>query len=88
MHSGIIVVLSPIFLDWNESVIPWNLSMAVIGGWVMWTTRDVWPRTVVQRGWAIAWLTLPSGFFVGWMDHGFSGVLYSGFASTWADHEE
>ena len=51
--------------------------MAVIGGWVMWTTRDVWPRTVIQRGWAIAWLTLPSGFFVGWMDHGFSGVLYS-----------
>lgn len=77
MHSGIIVVLSPIFLDWNESVIPWNLSMAVIGGWVMWTTREVWPRTVIQRGWAIAWLTLPLGFFVGWMDHGFSGVLYS-----------
>ena len=51
--------------------------MAVIGGWVMWTTRDVWPRTVIQRGWAIAWLTLPLGFFVGWMDHGFSGVLYS-----------
>ena len=77
MHLGIIVSLSPWVLNWNESVLPWNLAMAAIGGWVMWTTTQVWPKRAVQRAIAVAWMVLPLGFFVGWMDHGFSGVLYS-----------
>ena len=77
MHVGIIVSLSPWILNWNESVLPWNLAMAVIGGWVMWTSTDLWPKTNVQCAIAVAWMVLPMGFFVGWMDHGFSGVLYS-----------
>jgi len=77
MHLGIMLMLSPIGLDWNVSVQPWNATMALIGGWVMWTTADAWPKTTFQRGVGIVWLVLPIGFFVGWVDHGFSGVLYS-----------
>jgi hypothetical protein len=77
MHLGIILMLSPIALDWNESVLPWNACMALIGGWVMWTTAEAWPKTTAQRGLAFGWLVLPLGFFVGWVDHGFCGVLYS-----------
>lgn len=77
MHLGIMLMLSPIALDWNESVQPWNATMAVIGGWVMWTTAEAWPQTWFQRGLGVAWLVVPLGFFVGWVDHGFCGVLYS-----------
>lgn len=77
MHLGIMLMLSPIALDWNDSVQPWNATMAVIGGWVMWTTTDAWPRGWFQRVVGVAWLLAPLGFFVGWVDHGFCGVLYS-----------
>jgi len=77
MHLGIMLMLSPIALDWNESVLPWNASMALIGGWVMWTTVEPWPKTKIQRFIGVAWLVFPLGFFVGWVDHGFCGVLYS-----------
>ncbi|MCC9658556.1 hypothetical protein LOC70_22345 [Rhodopirellula sp. JC737] len=78
MHLGIAFTISPLLVDWNESVLPWNLSVAVIGTWVMWTTKSWRP----EFGWE--WLVFsfacfaPAGFFVGWLDHGFSGVLYSG----------
>lgn len=77
MHLGIMLMLSPIALDWNASVLPWNATMALIGGWVMWTTAEAWPKVGIQRVIGVAWLVFPAGFFVGWVDHGFCGVLYS-----------
>lgn len=77
MHLGIMLMLSPLALNWNESVLPWNAAMALIGGWVMWTTLDAWPKRTSQRAIAVGWLVVPLGFFVGWVDHGFCGVLYS-----------
>ena len=77
MHLGIMLMLSPIALDWNASVLPWNGTMILIGGWVLWTTADAWPKTAIQRAVGVVWLVFPLGFFVGWVDHGFCGVLYS-----------
>jgi hypothetical protein len=77
LHLGIVLTLSPLMLDWNASVIPWNLAMAAIASWVMWTTVTVIPQGRWQWATAMAWLLCPLGFFVGWLDHGFSGVLYS-----------
>ncbi len=77
MHLGIMLMLSPIGLDWNASVLPWNATMALIGGWIMWTTVDAWPKTAIQRSVGVVWLVFPLGFFIGWVDHGFCGVLYS-----------
>ena len=51
--------------------------MVLIGGWVMWTTTDAWPKSAIQRAVVVVWLVFPLGFFVGWVDHGFCGVLYS-----------
>jgi hypothetical protein len=77
MHLGIMLTLSPICLDWNASVQPWNATMALIGGWVMWTTAEALPKTAIQRSVALVWMVFPLGFFIGWVDHGFCGVLYS-----------
>jgi len=83
MHLGIILMLSPLALDWNASVIPWNLAMAIVGSAVMWWAgkRSAADRSPGARrlelAVAVAWIIAPLGFFVGWIDHGFAGVLYS-----------
>ncbi|MFG0264378.1 MAG: hypothetical protein ACF8AM_04395, partial [Rhodopirellula sp. JB055] len=78
MHLGIALVISPLVLDWNESVLPWNLSVAVIGSWVTLTTGAWWPVRGWERALAAFALVYPVGFYVGCVDHGFAGVLYSG----------
>jgi hypothetical protein len=77
MHVGIIVYLSPWFADWNMSVIPWNAATAVVGGWVLWHSPPGLPRIAWERGLAAALTVLPAGFYLGWIDHGVAGVLYS-----------
>jgi hypothetical protein len=77
MHIGIALTISPLLLNWNESVLPWNLSAAVIGAWVMWKTVGWLPTLRWETAFCFAWLFAPLGFYVGWIDHGFSGVLYS-----------
>ncbi len=75
IHLGIVVFL--LMIDWNPSVIPWNLSMAATGCWVMWHTKDWRPTHLWEVAVCIAWLVTPIGFFTGWVDHGFAAVLYS-----------
>ena len=76
LHVGIALYLSPLFLNWNDSVLPWNLATAVVGSWILWTC-DPQP-TIRQRFMFGTFMILPLGFFVGWLDHGYSHVLYSG----------
>ena len=76
LHIGIAIYLSPIFHNWNYSVLPWNLATAVVGSWLIWTC-DPQP-TVRHRAAFAVFMILPAGFFVGWLDHGYSHVLYSG----------
>jgi hypothetical protein len=76
MHLGIIVFL--LLIDWNQSVIPWNLTMAIIGGWVLWRAAESWrPTSVWETLVCVIWMVAPVGFYAGWIDHGFAGVLYS-----------
>jgi len=76
LHVGISIYLSPLFRDWNFSVLPWNLATAIVGGWILWTC-DL--RSTLRHKLTFAVLMfLPLGFFVGWLDHGYSHVLYSG----------
>ena len=76
LHVGISIYLSPMFRDWNYSVLPWNLATAVVGCWILWTC-DVKAMPRHKLAFA-AFMLLPLGFFVGWLDHGYSHVLYSG----------
>ncbi|WP_235990853.1 DoxX family protein [Bremerella alba] len=77
MHVGIVIFLSPLFYDHNESVMPWNLATAVVGSWVMWNAPSIRPQ--LRWEWILAGLLLmyPAGFYVGWVDHGIASVLYS-----------
>ncbi|KAA5541953.1 hypothetical protein FYK55_16545 [Roseiconus nitratireducens] len=77
MHLGIILMLSPLLAAWNASVIPWNLAMAVIGSWILWSSAGRWILGRWEPLLIAAWMATPLGFFVGWIDHGFAGVLYS-----------
>lgn len=77
LHLGISLVLSPLMVDWNATVIPWNLATASVGSWLLWQTLNPWPATSRQAATAIAMLALPAGFYIGWIDHYFAFVLYS-----------
>ena len=103
LHCGIVVCLSPLFMNWNFSVIPWNLATAIVGAWVLFTVgRSRGDQKVTANGssdserpslswWQTVWfqralfavmMVLPAGFYVGWFDHGYSHVLYSGQTPT------
>lgn len=93
LHCGIVVYLSPLFLNWNFSVIPWNLATAIIGAWILFKAGGLsqksripvnsdnrlpwWQAVWFQRVFFAVLLIVPSGFYLGWMDHGYSHVLYS-----------
>ena len=100
LHFGIVVYLSPLFLNWNFSVIPWNLATAIVGAWILFKAADLSPQSRLSLAsdqgpkksenrlprWYTVWfqrvycavlLIAPVGFYFGWMDHGYSHVLYS-----------
>lgn len=78
LHVGIVIFLSPLFRDWNYSVIPWNLAMAVVGCWVLWVESS---RVDKWKPWEYflfaVMMIAPAGFYFGITDHGYSHVLYS-----------
>jgi hypothetical protein len=76
LHCGIAIYLSPLFRDWNYSVLPWNLATAIVGAWILWTCDS--QSKVVHRVLFGLFLAVPAGFYVGWVDHGYAHVLYSG----------
>ena len=76
LHLGIAVYLSPLFSNWNYSVLPWNIGSAICGAWILWTCDK--PVTGRQRLSFAAFMILPIGFFFGLLDHGYAHVLYSG----------
>ena len=74
LHAGIIFYL--LLRDWNYSVFPWNLASAIVGCWILWTCD---PKPTIGHRLAFGiFMILPMGFFVGWIDHGYAHVLYSG----------
>lgn len=77
VHVGICVFLSPLFYNHNVSVIPWNLTTAVVGAWVLGNTVDALPRFRWEWCLAVVMLVYPMGVYVGVVDHGIASVLYS-----------
>lgn len=77
MHFGIILFVSPLALNWNYSVIPWNFASALIGFNILRNTRTAMPTKPWEYVVAGLLLLYPSGFYLGWVDHGISFVFYS-----------
>ncbi len=77
LHVGIAIFLSPLFRDRNYSVIPWNLSMAAVGCWILWveSSRSKW------KPWEYflfaVLMIAPAGFYFSMIDRGYAHVLYS-----------
>lgn len=85
LHVGISVLLLKI--EWNYSVIPWNLATATVGYWVLSANRRASGQSsavagenrhvLLQSVAAITFFVLPIGFYFGVYDHGYANVLYS-----------
>ena len=78
MHVGIILFLSPLGLDWNYSVFPWNLATAVLGFDIFRRSEYRLPKARWEFVAASLLMLYPAGFYLGWVDHGISFVFYSG----------
>ena len=78
LHVGIGLFMSPLFFDFNASVIPWNLATAVVGCAMFWNATQITPATRWGQAIAAVCLLLPFGFYGGWVDRGLAFVLYSG----------
>ena len=80
MHLSIFVLL--IFINWNFSVLPWNLATAIVGFWILWTV-SAGSHAIENRQHRIECVVAcilfiaPAGFFWGLLDHGYANVLYS-----------
>ena len=85
LHVGVLVVLSPVGVNWNTSVWPWNAVLAV-SGWMFFADwRE--PLLVAWRGagrgvraCAIALALVPAGFYLGLVDAYLAHCVYSGNA--------
>ena len=81
LHLGIACFL--ILLDWNFSVLPWNLCTAIVGAWLICNRDGVsrsrlpFPRRRLERIVVVGMLLLPIGFYFGLVRHGAAHVLYS-----------
>ncbi len=85
LHLGIAAIL--IGMDWNFSVLFWNLAMAFVGCWLLsdWGQRrqstvgqqKIWPRIWWQQALVIGLLISPAGFYSDYMPSFLSHTLYS-----------
>ena len=89
LHLGIAGFL--LLLQWNYSVLPWNLCTAIVGAWLLWTeaaNRIQGEKSIKAHslrlpdsGWEKAVVALmiliPVGFYFGLVRHGLAHVLYS-----------
>jgi predicted aspartyl protease/uncharacterized membrane protein YphA (DoxX/SURF4 family) len=77
LHVGIVIFLSPLFRGLNYSVIPWNLSTAVVGCWILWVESERAKWNLWEYCLLAILMTAPAGFYLGIVDHGYAHVLYS-----------
>ena len=77
LHCGIAIFMSPLFFDFNVSVVPWNLITAIVGYALFWNATQIIPATRWERWFAVGCLLFPIGFYGGWVDRGLAFVLYS-----------
>jgi hypothetical protein len=81
MHLAVLAWLSPLVLDWNESVWPWNVALA-FAAWILlapdaprfsdhWRAAPRWARALV-----VAELAIPAGYQVGLVPAPLAHALY------------
>ncbi len=86
VHLGIVVFLSPWMAGMNYSVIPWNVALAIVGGWVLHQqcaeSKSISDQTNgisrLEKFVRVALILTPLGFYVGWVDRSLAHVMYSG----------
>lgn len=77
MHLGISLFMSPLGVDMNGSIIPWNIAMAGVGYWVMSRSLRTESKRRYEAVLAAVSLIAPIGFYWGWVDRSLASVLYS-----------
>jgi len=101
LHTFIFLTLSPLGRNWNESVWPWNIALALAGlalifSWREWPLKASFPRPVQVL--IVLILISPAGWFVGLTDAYLAHHLYSsdvprasstalGTGATWSAFE-
>ena len=85
LHFGIAAIL--IGMNWNYSVLFWNVAMGVVGCWLLmdWSRKRraavdsniVWPRLLWQQVLVVCVLISPAGFYSNHMPSFLSHTLYS-----------
>src|SRR5690606_37088761 len=67
MHVGISLFLSPLAYNWSYRVMPWHLCRAIVGCWLLASTRGGFPEA--RWDWLAAGVILlyPAGFYLGWI---------------------
>lgn len=82
LHLGILVFLSPLGRDWNVSVWPWNVALAVAAVCLLRGEAQPLPAGVARTrllGFAgILFVLLPIGFHIGVVDAPLAQQVYSG----------
>lgn len=89
LHLGIVGML--LAMNWNFSVLYWNIATAIAGSWLLWTASGesgshpesaalparIWPRKTWQQIIVVVLLIAPAGVYGGWTPHFLAHVLYS-----------
>ncbi len=83
VHTGILLTLSPLGLNWNHAVWPWNITLAVAGFALFWN----WQEPLFNRKWLTGVvvaliLIMPAGFYLGLVDAYLAHNLYSSNVPT------
>lgn len=82
LHGGILFALSPLALNWNQSVWPWNVALGA-AGWALFGNWDqsfgrAWRECAWRwRAGVAALLILPLGYYAGLVDGYLAHCLYS-----------
>jgi hypothetical protein len=83
IHATIFAVLSPLGINWNPEVLPWNVVLAFAGLALIWPWRDRAPgvtwrnSTLAAKTAGILLLASPAGYWLGLVDAYLAHCLYS-----------
>jgi|GEM_PF-1956574 hypothetical protein len=89
LHLGVLISLSPLFRNHNESVWPWNLALAVVGFWILNRKESKTESASTHRSMskfqiatlAVLWI-MPVGFYFDLVNPHAAFVLFSGNEPT------
>ncbi len=82
LHTGIVLTLSPVGMNWNESVWAWNVALAFAGFALLWKWQENPIKSaravrLITRAAVVLLLISPAGFYIGVVDAYLAHNLYS-----------